>query len=78
MQFSNFRDNRSLGGDENVVLLDPVEIPRADGPNNAYGGAILAFNGAMNLNFVQVRQNEAIAGDDYAAADRLGKFQDCR
>ena len=59
---SSFSNNQSLGGNENVVFLPPEQIPPADGPNNAYGGAILAFNGSVNIRFCNFNRNAAVAG----------------
>ena len=58
----NFDDNHAIGGDNNTTLFDPDAVPRADGPNNGYGGAILAFEGSIDISHVVVTNNSAVAG----------------
>lgn len=62
---TRFQENRALGGNNNVATL-PL-VPPADGPNNAYGGAILVYQGSAELNRIQVIENQAIAGAGGAA-----------
>ena len=53
-------DNQSLGGNRNRVTLS--EIPRADGPNNGYGGGILVYQGEAALSLSTVASNRAAGG----------------
>ncbi|MCO6455681.1 MAG: hypothetical protein J5I93_10340 [Pirellulaceae bacterium] len=64
---STFDGNLALGGSRNVVTLPPGAVPPADGPNNAYGGAILVYQGSADLSRLEVRNNEAIGGDGGAS-----------
>ncbi|MGF1581976.1 MAG: hypothetical protein ACFCD0_21835 [Gemmataceae bacterium] len=60
---SAFTSNESIGGTRNNVFLPPSNVPKADGPNNAYGGAIVVFQGEATLDRVRVQNNTARAGN---------------
>ena len=69
---SDFSRNEAIGGNENMVTLPLSQIPRADAPNNAYGGAILAFQGTAELSDSSLRHNRAVAG--VGGADENGSL----
>lgn len=58
---SQFSGNRAVGGDGNQVT-NP-EVARADGPNNAFGGAILVYQGTASIGHTVVVNNLAQGGD---------------
>lgn len=64
---STFSHNQALGGDDNQVTLPVQFVSRADGPNNAYGGGILVFEGSAVVRGSTVTHNRAVAGDGGAA-----------
>ena len=62
---SSFMGNQSLGGDNNQILL--TDVPRADGPNNGLGGAVIAFQGRASIQDSVLTMNQAIGGVGGAA-----------
>ncbi len=56
---SEFIGNEAIGGNNNEISMD---VPPADTPNNGYGGAILAYQGSIELLDSTVSHNRAIGG----------------
>ncbi|MBA4064266.1 MAG: hypothetical protein C0501_11240 [Isosphaera sp.] len=59
---STFEHNEAVGGSGNRVTLPLDQVPPADAPNNAYGGAITVFQGTGVIRQTVVRNNRAVAG----------------
>ncbi len=59
---SRFSSNEAIGGNHNEVTLPLDQVPLADAPNNAYGGAVLVYQGIGTITQSSLLHNRAIAG----------------
>ena len=65
---AEFFGNEAIGGDRNTVTMRLDQIPRADAPDNGYGGAILAYQGQIAISQSALVRNRAVGGDGGADA----------
>jgi hypothetical protein len=63
---STFAHNQALGGNDNVVT--DAFVPRSDAPDNAYGGAILVYQGSAAVSNTTVTKNQAIGGTGFGVS----------
>jgi hypothetical protein len=63
---STLTHNQALGGNDNRVT--DAFVPRSDAPDNAYGGAILVYQGSASISNTTVTKNQAVGGTGYGVS----------
>jgi hypothetical protein len=68
---STFSQNQALGGNNNQVT--DAHVPQSDAPDNAYGGAILVYQGNATIQMSTLTHNQAVGGTG-GGAGHLGSL----